>query len=561
MLDSIRIKDLGLISEAEVDFQTGFVAITGETGAGKTLLLDAVRILRGEKPTVVGSVTDATVQVDASISVARNQMTEKLSDLGVETDEGFLLVSRTFPNNGRAKTTIGGRPFPAATLEELSDYWLAIHGQHDSLRLMKPQTHRELLDSFGGKPVAEAFRIFSDSFIAWKALLSDLNKVEKSRKELLANAEGIKADLSIFESLNISEGDVAKIAETVERVSRKEEFKSSIAAAIAQLQGEEYSVSSALTSARQSLEKLSSDSNFNRLREQLLSLLAEVMEIEAELNSQFVQLENEDDDLDSLMMKQRQIKSLLLRHGPNEQDLIEWAESAKRQLALIDPDGLELTKLKNRVKEAEVQVKLAADKLSDERRNVAVEFSKIVTSEIHDLAMPAAEFSVEITETDLSEFGQDKIEFLFNANPGMKPQPLVSAASGGELSRVMLALEVALLSTASPSVLIFDEVDAGVAGSAAISVGQKLSKLSQISQVLVVTHLPQIAAFADQHINVSKATDGFVTQTSIKNLAETDRVVELSRMMAGLEGSESATAHAVELIEMANTFKRGQKSA
>jgi DNA repair protein RecN (Recombination protein N) len=193
------------------------------------------------------------------------------------------------------------------------------------------------------------------------------------------------------------------------------------------------------------------------------------------------------------------------------------------------------------------------------RRTTAKQFSEIVTREIRELAMPSAEFATEITKVDISEFGQDKIEFLFNANPGMKFQPIASAASGGELSRVMLALEVALLSSNSPAVLIFDEVDAGVAGAAAIAVGEKLTMLSKLSQVLVVTHLPQIAAFADQHINVSKASDGLVTQTSIKNLEDSERISEISRMLAGLEGSESATAHASELIEMAMDFKKSLK--
>lgn len=555
MLESIRIRDLGLISEAEIDFQPGFVAITGETGAGKTLLLDAVRILRGEKPSVIGAVPDADVIVDASIAVQRDDLYEKLSDLGIVTDDNYLLVSRTFPSSGRAKTSIGGRPFPASTLEELSEYWLAIHGQHDSLRLMKPQTHRELLDSFGGSELAKVFSRFSQKYSAWRSVLAELAKVEKTRKELLANAESIKADLSIYDSLNITVGDVEKIAQTVERVSRKEEFKSSIATALIHLQNEDFSIAGSLRSARQSLEKLGADSGFSRIREQLQSLIAELLEIEADLSSQLEQLETDEEDLDSLMMKQRQIKSLLLRHGPTEEDLIEWAEKARRQLSLIDPDGQELNRLKAKVVEAESEAKLAATELTDKRVEVSKTFSAVVTREINELAMPAAEFSVDMSVSELNEFGQDRIEFLFNANPGMRPQPLVSAASGGELSRVMLALEVALLSTSSPSVLIFDEVDAGVAGSAAISVGEKLTKLSQVSQVLVVTHLPQIAAFADQHINVAKATDGFVTQTSISTLAETSRVQELSRMLAGLEGSESATAHAQELLSMVQTFK------
>ncbi len=555
MLESIRIRDLGLISQAEIEFQPGFVAITGETGAGKTLLLDAVRILKGEKPSVVGVVPDADVTVDAAITIANENFGKYVADLGISTDDQVMLISRTFPANGRAKTAIGGRPFPASTLEDLSSFWLAIHGQHDSLRLLKPQTHREMLDLYGGEPLNTDIQSYSFAFSTWRSGLAELARLEKSRKELLANAENIKADLSVFDSLNISKGDVDEISQTVERVTRKEEFKTAISTAIQSLQSDDSSVSSSIRTARQALERLDKDSGINRIRELLKNLANEIAEIESELNSELVSLESDEDDLDALMMKQRQIKALLLRHGPNESDLIMWAEEARRQLALIDPDGQELKKLKDKVAAAEANCRGLAEKLTEHRKQVASIFSKNVTSEIRELAMPAAEFMTEVSKTELNEFGQDKIEFLFNANPGMKFQPLASAASGGELSRVMLALEVALLSANSPSVLIFDEVDAGVAGAAAIAVGEKLTKLSSKSQVLVVTHLPQIAAFADQQINVSKESNGLVTQTSIRTLDNAERIVEISRMLAGLEGSDSATAHATELLEMARSSK------
>ncbi|MCX6403331.1 MAG: DNA repair protein RecN [Actinobacteria bacterium] len=559
MLETIRIRDLGLISEAEIDFKPGFVAITGETGAGKTLLLDAVRILRGEKPSVVGVMPDANVTVDASVSIERDSLRKHISELGISVDDGFMLISRTFPSNGRAKTAIGGRPFPAATLEDLSSFWLAIHGQHDSLRLLKSQTHRELLDTFGGVDLNNVLTKFNGAYADWRSGIAELARLEKTRKELLANAESIKADLSVFDSLNVAEGDVAEIAQTVERVSRKEEFKSAISTALLAIQSDDSSVSGSLKLARQALERLNSDTGLSRIHNQLSSISNEIADLEVELNSELSRLESDGDDLDTLMMRQRQIKALLLRHGPDENSLIAWANTSRRQLTLIDPEGIELKKLQERVLENERVCREFANDLTEMRKVTADQFSEIVTREIRELAMPSAQFATDISKTEINEFGQDKVEFLFNANPGMKFQPIASAASGGELSRVMLALEVALLSANSPAVLIFDEVDAGVAGAAAISVGEKLTMLSKLSQVLVVTHLPQIAAFADQHINVSKASDGLVTQTTIRNLEDSERISEISRMLAGLEGSQSATAHAGELIQMAQDFKKKLK--
>ena len=557
MLESLRIRELGLIKEAEIEFSSGFVAITGETGAGKTLLLDAVRILRGEKPSVIG-IQPADVTVDATISISSADLIEHIEEIGLPLDDQLLLISRTFPSAGRAKTVLGGRPFPSSVLEDISEKWLAIHGQHDSLRLLKSQTHRELLDVFGGVNHATLFNKFTSQYAKWRQSVLELARVEKSRKQLLMDAESIKADLAIFDSLEIEQGLVEEVSQSVERVGRKEEFRFALESALTSLQNEEHPVSGAMRMAKTALEKLKSDTELSRLANKISEISTELGIIESDLQSQLTDLDSEGEDLDSLMMKQRQIKALLLRHGPEESDLIEWGQTARRQLALIDPDGVELKALQEQVKNDEIKVRKIANELSEARKEIAQDFATQVTSEIQELAMPNAKFSVEIIGIELGETGQDKIEFVFSANPGLKMQSVATAASGGELSRVMLALEVVLMSTSSPSVLIFDEVDAGVAGAAAISVGKKLQKLSKHSQVLVVTHLPQIAAFADQHIHVSKASDGFVTQTSISTLSQTERITELSRMLAGLEGSESATAHAQELLEMTQNFKSGK---
>ena len=559
MLESLRIRDLGLIKEAEIDFKSGFVAITGETGAGKTLLLDAVRILRGEKPNVIG-IQPNDVTVDAAISIASDELLEHINEIGIPLDDQVLLISRTFPNSGRSKTAIGGRPFPSSVLEDISEKWLAIHGQHDSLRLLKPQTHRELLDSFGGSSHKSVLENFTNVYTVWRQSVLELNKVEKSRKQLLADAENIKADLAIFDSLAIREGIVEDVSQAVERVGRKEEFRFGLETALNAIQNDEYPVSGALRSAKSALDKLKTDAELARIAAKIAELSSELGVLESDLQGQLANLDSEDENLDSLMMKQRQIKSLLLRHGPDESDLLEWSQTARRQLALIDPDGVELKALQEQVKKNETLARKSAEELSDSRKKIAKAFEEAVTTEIRELAMPNANFAVEISNLEINETGQDKIEFVFSANPGLKMQSVASAASGGELSRVMLALEVVLMSSSSPSVLIFDEVDAGVAGAAAITVGQKLQKLSQHSQVLVVTHLPQIAAFADQHIHVSKSTDGFVTQTSISTLQQEERISELSRMLAGLEGSQSATEHAKELLAMTMEYKSEKPS-
>jgi DNA repair protein RecN (Recombination protein N) len=253
------------------------------------------------------------------------------------------------------------------------------------------------------------------------------------------------------------------------------------------------------------------------------------------------------------MLRQRQIKTLLLRRGPQIDDVIEWTKQAKMKLALIDPDGKALNELEMQVQKALSDATITAGALTKLRTEISIELSRRVQSELVSLALPHAKFETLIEPVELAELGSDRVEFRFTANPGMPLQPIEKAASGGELSRLMLAIEVVLADIVPPSVMVFDEVDAGVAGSAAIAVGERLAKLAKHSQVLVVTHLPQIAAFAHQHFTVSKSTDGSVTQTQIHELAADQRESELARMLAGMEQSEAARTHARELIQMAES--------
>ncbi len=554
MLESLRIRGLGLIEQADLDLANGLVIVTGETGAGKTLMLDAVRVIAGQKPNTVNQQSDTTV--DSVLSFRHDSIRELLSEVGIESEEGSYLISRIFPQENRAKTSMSGRPVPASVLADAAATWLAIHGQHDSYRLMKSATHRDLLDRYGGAELEQILATHAHAYAQWSKLQAELKRLRKEREQMLSQAESIKADVALVDALNLRAGEDLEIAEKIDRISRIEQVRQAIDIASSALSNDEYSVASALSASRKALEQgLPGDSQAAELGRRLADLAAETNEISAEIARIGSDVDDDSSDLDALMLRQRQIKSLILRHGPTLDDVLKWVTDARRMLALIDPDGAAIGQMEREVEAALAAARETAAVLTDARMTVAKSLADEVSIEVRGLAMPYSQFVVEVAPAELSEFGSDRVEFMFTANPGTPPAPLNQAASGGELSRLMLALEVVLADVQSPSVMVFDEVDTGVAGAAAIAVGQRLAKLANNRQVLVVTHLPQIAAFADQHFFVSKTSDGSTTSTDIAELAGADRLTEIARMLAGIETSESARAHSEELLHLATAFK------
>jgi len=558
MLEQLTIKKLGLIDAAHLNFSHGLIVISGETGAGKTLLLDGLVALTGYKPTSADMVDDDTF-VEGIIDVGSND--ESIAALGIELDEGRLYIARQFPKDGKSKASLQAKSAPSALLRELAELWIAIHGQHDTYRLLNPKTHLSILDEYGGEPISAVRRDVSAAFRLQQELTQKLKKLRSTREDALKIAQTLREDVETCANLAIQPEEDKTIAATIQLISDSEAVIEYLRTAIESLETDEGSVAAAIAKSITSLERISgSDSEISSLLTDLNETHVLITGVQSKLIRLLEKISNSDSDIDSLMQRQSQIKRLLQKYGPTTDDLFQWLESATEQLKLVDIGDEAIAKLENDVASASEQLQMVCEALHNQRVRAGEELQVAVSSELEDLALVSARFEIDIKQSNISDNGFDTVEFMFSANPGMKLAALQDSASGGELSRLMLALEVSLLRDSNVPVMIFDEIDTGVAGATALSIAKKLVLVSRSSQVFVVSHLPQIAAFADQHFVVRKTIGIDSTSTEVLELSENERVTELARMLAGLEGSESAREHAEELLEKARAAKASLKN-
>ncbi|MEN9923116.1 MAG: hypothetical protein RIS09_630 [Actinomycetota bacterium] len=557
MLEQLTIRKLGLIDSAELRFSSGLIVISGETGAGKTLLLDGLVALTGFKPSSADMVADDTF-VEGILDLSSHAA--ELLNLGVELDEGTLYIARQFPKDGKSKASLQAKSAPSSLLREIADVWVAIHGQHDTYRLLNSKTHLLILDEFGGEEITQARSAVSSAYQAYQAKQKQLKEFKVERDTAIKMAESLRTDVELCQSLAIQPEEDVLLAQSIELLTNAERVTEHLKIALDALGTSEISVTSGIETSTRALEKVSSsDNEVQQILELLRQAGESVQTAQLKLLALFEKVANPEANIDDLMQRQRQIKQLLQAHGPTVADLYEWQQAAERQLQLVDIGDEELQKLESVTTQNYEVLMSECQKLHDIRLQKAKDLESSVSKELSDLALGAARFEVEARSTDVSETGIDSVEFMFSANPGLKLSPLQDSASGGELSRLMLALEVSLLRDTQVPVMIFDEIDTGVAGATALAIAKKLVLVSARSQVLVVSHLPQIAAFADQHIVVQKSITDQVTKTDIRVLEESERVSELARMLAGLEGSQSAREHAEELLEKARAAKASLK--
>ena len=566
MIQEIRINDLGVISQATLHLGPGFSVVTGETGAGKTMVITALGLLLGRR-TDAGAVRHGSKQAVADASIilpANSKVLERAEEAGalIErfNDEAELIITRTLSAEGRSRASIGGRAAPVGVLAELGEDLIAIHGQTDQMRLKGASTQRESLDKFAGAPVAKALSAYQEVFDRWGSATHELETLSAASRERIREAESLQVALEEIDAVDPQPGEDINLKNESLKLSNVEGLRAAADLAHESLNNEDYeatSVISLVETAKHALEQVSGeDPAMKSLAERLNEIGILAAEISTDLAGYLSDLDSEGPDrLAALEERRADLNRLIRKYAPSIDEVIAWADASRTRLTEIQGDDGRIEALQLETQALQKQVAQLGAKLSKLRLKAAKDLSTRVTAELAALAMPDAKFVVEISALEApTRFGADVIAMLLQPHAGSAPRPLGKGASGGELSRVMLAIEVVLAAVDPVPTFVFDEVDAGVGGKAAVEIGKRLAMLAKHVQVIVVTHLPQVAAYADRHIRVIKSSNaaaadgaGF-TASDVVLLEESERVRELARMLAGQEDSSTAQAHAEELL-------------
>jgi DNA repair protein RecN (Recombination protein N) len=568
----MRIRSLGVIDDAVVELSPGFTAVTGETGAGKTMVVTSLGLLLG------GRADPALVRIGAKSAVVEGRITVpegasaivRAEEAGAELDDGALLISRTVSAEGRSRAHLGGRSVPVGVLAELADELVAVHGQTDQQGLLKLSRQRAALDRYAGDAVAVPLTKYGEAYRRLRAVATELDEIVTRARERAQEADMLRYGLEEIAGVEPRADEDVELAEEAERLGHAEALASAATAAHAALAGnpedpEGVDATTLVAGAHRALEVV-------RSHDPALAALAErIGEIGILLGDVAGELAGYADDLDAdplrlaaVEERRAALTALTRKYGVDIASVLSWAEQGAQRLTELDGDDERIDELTAERDALRAELGGLAQALTDARAEAAERFAAAVTAELASLAMPHARVSFEIRRTDDPEgvevdggtvaygpSGVDEVELLLAPHPGAPPRPIAKGASGGELSRVMLAVEVVFAGTDPVPTYLFDEVDAGVGGKAAVEIGRRLARLARSAQVVVVTHLPQVAAFADRQLLVEKTNDGSVTRSGVKVLEGEDRVRELSRMLAGQEDSETARAHAEELLAAA----------
>ena len=565
-LEEISIRNLGAIEQSHLELGRGLNVLTGETGAGKTMILTALNLVLGGKSdsALVRHGADR-LMATAHFSLPKSEQ-GSFEEIGAEVEDGSIIISRTVGADGKSKALCGGNAVPAGTLAELTSSLIEIHGQSANSQIVKTARQRELLDRFGGVDIAKSLNVYQESFQIYGALKERLSALKASASKRDGEIAELQEFVAAWSKLKASRGECAATADEINRLSSVEDLRIASSGALANLDNEESGALTSLHSARRFLEAAKGkDSKLEEIADRIAESLYILDDASTDLASYATGLEADPDRLNLLQERKAELNSFLKRWaGAGEADeelvlLAAKAKSAKEAIADLQGGDERTAEIEAELLTAKKILLDAAKKLSSARSKAASTLSAEVTNEIKALAMPHTQFFAEVVtpdyagalkESDFTALGCDEISMQIQGQVDGPKIALGKGASGGEMSRIMLALEVVIAKSHPVGTYIFDEVDAGVGGKAAIEVGKRLHALSKSAQVIVVTHLPQVAAWADTHFLVSKSSDGTIVASGVTRLSDSARIEEIARMLAGLEGSSSAQEHAAELLAL-----------
>jgi DNA repair protein RecN (Recombination protein N) len=567
MIEEIRISSLGVIDESVLELGPGLNVVTGETGAGKTMLVTALGLLLGARADV-GAVrsgakaarVEGIVAVDAAAAAHADEF-------GGEVEDGTLVLARQVSAEGRSRAFLGGASVPVSALQSLADLLVAVHGQSDQHRLLRAEAQRDAVDGFAGGTVAGLKDDYARTHALLKQVEAELEEVVGAARERAREADVLRLGLAEIEAVEPQPGEDLSLAHEEARLGFADTLRAAAELAREALSSDADAPDAlgTVTAARRALESVRDhDEEAGRLSDRVAEISYLLSDVAADVASYATGLETDPARLAVVSERRAALTALTRKYGETIDEVLAWGQASAERLLVLDNSEGRAAELREQRLALRAELAGLAAGLSKARREAAAELSKSVSAELTALAMPHARVEIAIGRTPdpaglevdgeawrFTTSGIDQVEILLAANTGSEPRPLHKGASGGELSRVMLAIEVVLAGTSPVPTFVFDEVDAGVGGKAAVEIGRRLAALARSSQVLVVTHLPQVAAFADRHVVVAKSSDGSVTTSGLAILDDEGRVRELSRMLAGMETSETAMAHAQELLDVA----------
>lgn len=574
-LEEISIRNLGIIDQSTLELGSGLNVLTGETGAGKTMILTALALVLGGKSDSA-LVRTGTERLTASAQFSLPAVTADLQEIaessGTDISDGSLILTRTVNSDGKSKAVAGGTTVPATTLANFADQLVEIHGQAANHQIVKAARQRELLDRYAGDKLSTALTSYQSVFVSYNDLKARIKAALDSASKRDREIGELEEFLQAWQKLKAVRGEYSEITNQIARLSSVEDLRAASAGANEALSDEASGALTVLGAARRFLDLAKGkDSKLDDIASSIAEGFYLIDDAARELSSYLTALEADPGKLDSLQSRKAEINSFLKRYGSSiaaDEDLVALAARAKgAKEAIADLNGGEdrIRELQTELAGIKKELLTKAKSLTEIRTAASLTLAKEVTTEIAALAMPHTVFSIAITnadyngslkESDFTILGCDEIAMQIQGHAGAPLIALGKGASGGEMSRIMLALEVVLAQTHPVGTYIFDEVDAGVGGKAAIEVGRRLAALAKHTQVIVVTHLPQVAAWADTHFVVKKSSDGSISQSDVTKLEDKARVEEIARMLAGLEGSASAQEHVAELLAMRESISK-----
>ena len=555
MLQELSVKNFAIISSLQLEFQMGMTVLTGETGAGKSIIIDAMGLLtggRGSSDYIRQGANKCTLE--GLFSMPKSQeLKQLLEELGIETEEDSLVIQRDISASGKNVCLVNGRIVNITNLKRIGEYLVDIHGQNEHQELMQSERHIDMLDEFGGKKLLAVKEKYTRAYQEYRALEAKVRKRQKNEKEFAQRMDMLHFQSDEIASAQLVAGEEEQLLEERNKLNNFQKIADALTISYAALNGEDDSSLDKIGTSMNELASIESlDSEYKTLSDTVQNAYYLLQEASGDLSRLIDGLELDEGRLNEVENRLELIRQMKRKYGDSIETILSYYEEITKELA--EADFLEggTGDLEALIAEKQQAAHQQALTLRKERKRLAKELEQQILTELKELYLERTEFEVRFTELEhLQENGLDGVEFYITTNPGEPLKPLVRVASGGELSRVMLAMKTIFSQTQGITSIVFDEVDTGVSGRVAQAIADKIYQISENSQVLCITHLPQVAAVADEHYFIEKEIVAGRTETSVRILSEKERVNEIARMLAGSEITKLTIEHAQELLAMA----------